>query len=256
MEFVELSSDILNFDSKVPVDNSIEKKEYKTFIPQSKADFNQPNSTIEIKIPACDAYYIPSESYLEVKGQLVRNDNEAAYAEDAEISLINNAVMYMFDSIQYRLGGQVLETINYPGHTTSILGYLTYPDDFNSSSGLKQCWRKDVTQYADSKEFQTSQAVAADAAILAGAFKPRRDANYNKGFDMRRKLLMSANPRGSFSFVIPFSHIFGFSEYDKVLYNMEHLLKFTRASDTQAIHRANGVQDGKLKLTDLRWCIR
>ena len=66
MEFQEIYNDALTFGRKVPVDNSLERKEYKTFIPQSKADYNTPNHTIEIKIPACDAYYIPSESYIEV----------------------------------------------------------------------------------------------------------------------------------------------------------------------------------------------
>ena len=66
---------------------------------------------------------------------------------------------------------------------------------------------------------------------------------------------MSADPRGNFSFIIPFSHIFGFSEYDKVLYNMEHILKFTRGDDNLPIHRGNGVTAGKILLTDIRWVI-
>ena len=224
MEFLEINNDTLSFESKVPVDNSIEKKEYKTFIPQSKADFNQPNSTIEIKIPASDAYYVPSESYMEVKGQLVRADNDAAFGENVQIGLINNAVMYMFSNIQYRVGGQVMETINYPGHTSSILGYLSFPEDFNSSAGLKQCWKRDGNvSNADSYEFRSSAAVAADAAIAAGHFTPTRNPNFNEGYLARRNLLMTSNPRGTFSFIIPFSHIFGLSEYNKALYNLEHV---------------------------------
>src|SRR5437870_1945403 len=245
----EIDNDVLILQTKVLVDNSIERKDYKTFIPQSKADFNIFGHTIEIRIPASDAYYIPSQSYIEVKGQLVRNDNNNAYPADAQIALINNAVMYMFSSIEYRLGGQIMETLNFPGQTTSMLGYLIYPDDFNSSAGLKQCWSKDTTSSADSNEFGVS--VAAPAA----GYRPTRNDNFNQGFAIRKKLLMSSDPRGNFSFIIPFSHIFGFSEYDKVLYNMEHILKFTRALDDLPIHRANGVAAGKIVLSDIRWVI-
>ena len=53
----EVFNDALSFQNTVLVDNSIEKKDYKTFIPQSKADFNRIGHEIEIKIPASDAYY-------------------------------------------------------------------------------------------------------------------------------------------------------------------------------------------------------
>ena len=79
----EIDNDTLILQTKVFVDNSIEIKDYKAFIPQSKADFNNFGHTIEIRIPASDAYYIPSQSYIEVKGQLVRNDNNNAYPADA-----------------------------------------------------------------------------------------------------------------------------------------------------------------------------
>src|SRR5690349_14081393 len=104
----EVDNDTLILQSEVRVDNSIERKDHKTFIPQSKADFNNFGHTIEIRIPSSDAYYIPSQSYVEVKGRLVRNDNDNVYEANAQIALINNAIMYMFSSIQYRLGGQII----------------------------------------------------------------------------------------------------------------------------------------------------
>ena len=65
---------------------------------------------------------------------------------------------------------------------------------------------------------------------------------------------MSAEPRGSFSFIIPFDHIFGFGDYNKVIYNVKHSLSLTRnAVDNEAIHHANGVADGKINLTEITW---
>ena len=63
----------------------------------------------------------------------------------AEISLINNAMMYLFTGVKYELGSTMVESINYPGQITSMLGYLSYPDDFSTSAGLKCCWSKDTT---------------------------------------------------------------------------------------------------------------
>ena len=65
---------------------------------------------------------------------------------------------------------------------------------------------------------------------------------------------MSANPRGSFEFVIPLDHMFGFAGYDKLIYNVKHSLTLTRSgSDNLAIYRANGVQNGKIKITNITW---
>ena len=65
---------------------------------------------------------------------------------------------------------------------------------------------------------------------------------------------MSADPPGSFSFLISFHHVFGFGSYNKVIYNMKHSLELVRyTSDNEAIYRANGVQDGKINLTSITW---
>src|SRR5437870_8466794 len=157
----EVINDMYTYQSTLLVDNSIERIKYKTFIPQSKADINLTGHVIEIDIPAADAYYIPSKSFLKIKGRLVRdvnvNVNDNRYDADAQIALINNALMYLFKNIEYSLGGQRIETLNDPGQTTSMLGYLKYPDDFNSSAGLNQCWRKDTNVGAISTEYTASR---------------------------------------------------------------------------------------------------
>ena len=39
--------------------------------------------------------------------------------------------------------GQQIEHINNPGIATTMLGILTYPNDFSKSQGLNQLWYKD-----------------------------------------------------------------------------------------------------------------
>jgi len=115
------------------------------------------------------------------------------------------------------------------------------------------CWCKDTTNNALSRKYIGSVVVPA-GGIAAGSLTPEENPEYNQGFATRRALLMSANPRGTFSFLIPFNHVFGFGSYSKVIYNVKHSVKFSRkSSDNQAIHRANGVQDGKIKLTSIAW---
>ena len=156
--------------------------------------------------------------------------------------------MYLFSNITYEVGGKTMESINCPGQTTSLLGYLSYPDDFNSSEGLMSCWCKDTSTHACS----TKYGQVGDGANRRTIDNPE----FNQGFSKRKKYLMNSNPRGSFSFIIPFSHMFGFSDYNKVLYNVKQTLKLTRCSDDRlAIHRAAGVPDGIVQLSEISWKI-
>lgn len=245
---MEVTNDILDLLEEPKFDNSIESYQYISYEPASQNNLNNRSTPIVIDIMADDKYSHPAGSYLYIKGQLVRADNQGAYAADAEITLVNNAMMYLFSNITYEVGGKTMESINCPGQTTTILGYLSYPDDFNSSDGLLSCWCKDTSVHACSTKY-----------VLVGADANQRPADkpeFNEGFSKRKTFLMDSNPRGSFSFIIPFSHIFGFADYNKVLYNVKQTLKLTRCSDDRlAIHRAAGVQDGTVQISEISWKI-
>src|SRR5215471_10463678 len=145
MEATEIADSVLDVDEAVLIDNSIECWQFCDYTPQSQNNLDVRGSPIKIVINASDNYLIPSKSYLLIKGQLVRNDNGAAYDANAEIALVNNAMMYLFSEIRYSINGNDMEKISYPGQTTSMLGYLSLPDDFSTSAGLKSCWSKDTS---------------------------------------------------------------------------------------------------------------
>ena len=128
-----------------------------------------------------------------------------------------------------------------------MFGYLSQPNDFSTSAGLKYCWNKDTNTHASSAEFVES--VGAPAA----GYISTRHAEYNAGCAARKGLLYSLNPRGHFSFIIPLSYIFGFAEYTKVIYGQKQTLTLTRSADTQAIYRANGELNGKIDITSITW---
>jgi hypothetical protein len=248
MTTVEAIDNSLNILEPISQDNSIESEQFIDYTPQNQANLNARGNPILIEINASDDFLNISKSYLVIEGQLVKSDNGNAYAANEEIALVNNSMMHLFSAITYSMGGTIMERITDPGQITSMLTYASQPDDYSTSAALMSCWSKDTTNHASSGKFTAS--VAAPAA----GYTPAENPNYNQGFAARRGLLMSADPRGTFSFVIPFSHIFGFSGYDKLIYNMKHSLAFTRhGSDNQAIYRANGVADGKIQLTTIMW---
>jgi len=127
--------------------------------------------------------------------------------------------MHLFSQISYYLANQDIETIFHPGQATTMLQLLIYPDDFPKAQGLNQLWTK----------FTTATAVIAR----------------NTGFAVRQAFLIrEPTAKGTFSFVVPLKHIFGFCEvYDKVVYGMKHTLTLVRKSDDDAIYGAAPAAD-------------
>jgi hypothetical protein len=247
MTSLEVHHESLDVDETHYYDESIHSMDFYEYTPQTQAINNNNGHLISMIINNQDIYTLPSKSYISIKGQLRRLGNNNAYVATDKIALINNAMMYLFSSIKYELGNQTIETINCPGQTTSMIGYLSYPDDFSKSSGLICCWSKDTYTTADSDKYSPS------AAAPAAGYIPGVNANYNEGFAIRKGHLFSANPLGCFEFHIPLSHIFGFAEYKKVIYGMKHTLTLTRSSDTAAIYRDATAVDGKVDITNISW---
>ena len=87
----------------------------------------------------------------------------------------------------------------------------------------------------------------------------------NTGFAVRQTyLIRKPTAKGTFSFVVPLKHVFGFCEdYDKVVYGMKHTLNFVRKSDDDAIYRATPAAEaaadvvaaavGKANLEKILW---
>ena len=224
-------ADILQITEDIPVDDSIYEYEYKEYNPIAGAPLNR--GSIVITIESQDIYTHPAESFLIVEGKLVKNADESVYDADTLITLINNGIMYLFSDVRYHLASHEIEVLQNPGHATTILGMLKFPDDFSKSQGLNQCWIKDT-----------------------GEGNTTVDGNNpNEGFKLRRNYIINMPAsRGHFCFKIPLKHFLGFCEdYKKILYGMQQRLTLTRTSDDNAIFRANGVDVGKVDIERIRW---
>ena len=77
------------------------------------------------------------------------------------------------------------------------------------------------------------------------------------GFGARHGyLIKSPHPKGTFSFRIPFKHIFGFAEdYDEIVYEFRHFLTLVRKYDDDAIFRLSAAGAGKITLSKVSWYV-
>ena len=232
-------ADILQITEDIPVDDSIYEYEYKEYNPIVGTNLNR--GSIVLTIESQDIYTHPAESFLIVEGRLIRENPPGAPANpldplalvDANITtLINNAIMYLFSDVRYHLASHEIEVLQNPGHATTMLGMLKYPDDFNKSQGLNQLWAPDI---------KTGTAVPAD----------------NEGYNMRHKyIIQTADPKGTFSFKIPLKHFLGFCEdYKKILYGMQQKLTLTRTGDDNAIFKNAAAPVCRVNIKKISWFI-
>ena len=135
-------ADILQITEDIPVDDSIYDYEYKEYNPIAGTAAELNRGSIVIVIEAQDIYTHPAESFLVIEGRLIKN-NGALYNDNEYVTLINNAMMYLFSDIRYHLASHEIEVLQNPGHATTMLGLLKYPDDFTKSQGLNQLWFPD-----------------------------------------------------------------------------------------------------------------
>ena len=220
-------SSILRITDSILNDDSIDKYEYFEYCPITGINLDNIGD-IRINIESQDIFTHPSESFLLIEGRLTKVDG-TDYANADNISLTNNAMMYLFRDIRYELSGHEIEKVNYVGYATTMLGLLKYTEDFSRSKGLNQSWYKDSTNNPNPQN---------------GGFWARHQHIFNH---------VEQN-KGTFSFRIPLKHIFGFCEdYDKVVYGFKHTLSLTRTHEHDAIYRANNVDAGKIVLSKLAW---
>ncbi len=215
--------DMLKVEETTPENKSIQSFEYFPFNPITGTQYNNPG-IIQINIENQAEYFYPRRSWLQIEGRLLKA-TDAVYDNNDLITLINNGILYCFSNIKYLLSGSEIESLNHPGHASTMLGLLKYSKEY---SGVLQCWIPDTTDKAEAN---------------------------NTGFVKRRNFIFSSDPVGTFVFALDLEHILGFAEdYDKVIMGFQHSLQFSRSSDdSNAIFRDEHVAVGKVELKNITW---
>ena len=141
-----MMADILKFTHTPIIDEIIEEYQCHEYDHITGTNLNN-GGDIRITIDSQDVFRHLSETYLTFEGRLTKADG-TAYANADEIALTSNAIMHLFSRIEYHLSNQLIESINYPGQATTMLGLLKYPDDFSKTQGLNKLWYKDTATTA------------------------------------------------------------------------------------------------------------
>src|ERR1051325_1370077 len=247
--------DYLDVTKKYSFNRAIIEDKYIAIQLPTQGNLNETGDHV-FSVPKGNKYVHIHKSYLHIEGEVLSSAAGNPPFTDADnITLINNAMMYLFSSAEYQLNGQQIELINNPGQVTTMMNLLKKGNRFNDEDGLNMCWNKDTSNTADINEFE--QSVAAPGAN----YRPKRNINYNKGFDVRKRHLFNNisedAKKGKFSFNIDLRDIFGFCEsYIMLMYGLEHTLKFHRKDNgANALLRVGGVVDGVIKLSKFIWYI-
>jgi len=212
MEIRELTESYLNLIEPIDQTNSVEYTEYHDF--NAKKEYLNENGqkAITIDVDLLDENILLQNSYFIFKVKITKTDG-TAYADEDHICLSNNGIMHMFQNVQLKIDGVEIESYNYPGILTTVYGLLQYNDRYSFKKGLLQCWALDI----DAKS----------------------DAQDNKAFARRNNLNFYENNKGSYTFIIPYNHIFG--DCRKVIKGAKITVIFTRnsANDNSALLKRN-----------------
>ena len=227
--------EIYKLDQKPFYDNSTANRAYLSVGVDDNTTLNN-NSLIKFTVWPSDVCVMPSDSYLLIEGQVVKRDGTVyAKAATPDISFVNNGALFLFETARYLLDDVEIESFTNVGIATLMKGIITKSSAF---SGLEKSWCVD-TEGGDA-------------------------VGENLGYIERNKFLIdryASTPdaqTGTFSFRIPLDFIFNFcDDYRKVIYHHKHQIIFQRKSnDDMALMRRDGVDPGKVNVTNMMWRIR
>ena len=226
---MDIGEQILQLNNQPTIDDSIKSYELVEYNPIIGTQLNN-SGVITVTIENHDEFIHPHNSGLLIEGRLVKEDLTTAYGDGDKAAMVNNAISYLFSNMKYSLSGQEIESINNPGQATTMLGMLSFSDDFNKGPGLAQCWLPDTGDGAAS-------------------------LTTNKAFKQRHNYIITlSEPKGTFSFYVPLKDIFGFcSGYTQAMYGFRHRLDLVRKSDDDAIFRDTAAGAGKIHLQKVSW---
>ena len=112
---------ILELHETNATDESIKSYEYDEYQPITGTQLNSAGQ-ITITIENQDQFLHLHNSYLLIESNMLKAD-DTRYADADLIALTKNRLLYLFSSLNLTLAGQTVGHVNYPGQTTSLLGF-------------------------------------------------------------------------------------------------------------------------------------
>jgi hypothetical protein len=126
---------MLDIENEAEYSDVVTGMEFHSHKPYASATYNTCDE-IRIPIGQQDIITAPFESTLHITGKL---SGKTAAATDADVSLVNNAVAYLFDDIRYEIGGIEVDRTKNVGITTTMKNLLSV--QVGEQDSLKNaCW--------------------------------------------------------------------------------------------------------------------
>jgi len=105
-----ITEDYLEIDVPLNIDESVESYEYREYYPDGgENNLNGQGREIRFNINDLDLFTLPAESYLLVEGILWNSADNANYTNVANIALVNNGIMFLFNGIRYQINNNEIE---------------------------------------------------------------------------------------------------------------------------------------------------
>ena len=221
----------INYNQEILIDESVEKYNFREYFLHTGTDLYTRFTDIRIEVQNQYQFLLPSESYLYIEAELSYDE---PYKYDDYIGLINNAIMYLFDTVSYNLPEREIEGYSYPGEASTMKGLLTYPTGYNGGS-----------------------------QFIWGLNEGKRLKN--KGILTRKKFYWNRDNVGKFSVILPLDHMLVFCENcRKVMHGLQHVLTLHRNHNNDAIIKSaergetggetrDSVTDGKIYIKKISW---
>lgn len=198
-------------------DHSTASYEFHKYFPTQNSDLNN-YSAIRYVISAKDHLYHFHNAFLEVKGRVLKAEDNNAFATKAGIAFVNNPIPFMFRNVAYKMDGVGIESVDYLGQVSTMFHHATFNSNKCYESGLEYYWFPD---------------------------REKEAVSTNKGWETRRQLLVEQpQDSGSFTMRIPLTMLLGFAEFTKVITGVSHEFEFTRQEDYHALFLGEDVAGG------------
>ena len=208
---------MFKLNEKYEINRDILKCDYIRYSPSEISTKNTTNSQVYINIPREDSVISLLNSYFELNFDVIHAGTNNRYADGNDIRLINLGPIGLFSN--YKLttsSGEHLENIDH-AHIVSLMYKL-----LSSSKG-------------------------SDHSSI--------------GFDRDRgrrqhSLTNNKTEKGKFHVRIYLKDVFGFAEYqEKGTYGLGYKLTLTRNTDNAVLNKANGINNGKIKINAIEWYV-
>lgn len=208
-------AEILSIYKPVMYDESIINYEIHFYQPYNLSHF-QNNDEVCIAIQNQDLNVLPSRSSLRIVGQISKPNGEKL----TRTKLTNNAVMFLFEKITYKLNFVEIDCCRHVGLTTLMKGLVSFTDT-QSKNLHNSGWMR----YEEENDNVTNSIT---------------------------------NEEGKFDVCIPLKMILGFAEdYRRIVINARHELILTRtSSDLSAIRQTaenNTFEQFKIQIKKIEW---